>query len=104
MIFSEQSVTATKEILYNDHFVGIPYTVSDSGITANSDGEKIVPAGTILPANDATAQGILLSDTDVTAGPRSATIVVHGFIKNGAIPAAPAAEAKTALKDIQFIG
>ena len=99
-----ETVTATKEILYNDHYVGKPYTVSATGVTANSEGEKIVPAGTILPANDATAQGVLLFDTNVTDGDCTATIVIHGFIKSAALPAAPAAEAKTALKDIQFIG
>lgn len=75
----------TKEILYNDHYVGIPYDCSE--ITANADG--IIPAGTIVPANDATAIGVLLSDV-VKADNPNGTIVIHGFIKKSALPVAPA--------------
>ncbi len=45
------------------------YQVSNAGVTANANGRKIVPAGTVYPANDATAIGILLADVDVTNGP-----------------------------------
>lgn len=103
MKYSEVFATAPVEVLANDHFVAIPYTVSATGVTADADGMKIVKAGTILPANDATAKGVLLHDTDVTDGDRTDAIVIHGFIKSAALPAAPAAEAVTALKQISFL-
>lgn len=79
------TVTATKEILANDHYVAIPYDCT--GLTANSEG--IIPAGTIVPANDATAIGVLLWDVKQAANPNG-TVVVHGFIEKSKLPVAPA--------------
>lgn len=103
MKYSEVFATAPVEVLANDHFVAIPYTVPATGVTAGADGRKIVPAGTILPANDATAVGVLLHDTDVTDGDRTDAIVIHGFIKSSALPVVPDITAVTALKQISFL-
>jgi hypothetical protein len=85
MKYSNTAVTRTAEILYNDHYVAIPYDCS--AISANEDG--IIPAGTIVPANDATAIGVLLHNV-VKADNPNGTIVIHGFIKKAKLPAAPA--------------
>lgn len=85
MKFTAKTFVNTNEILYNDHYVGIPYDCS--AIAANEDG--IIPAGTIVPNNDATAIGVLLSDV-VKADNPNGTIVIHGFIKKSALPVAPA--------------
>ncbi len=98
MKFTNTSVAGDKIILANDHYVAIPYDCSD--IAANSDG--IIPAGTIIPANDATAIGVLLTDI-IKADNPNGTIVVHGFITASKLPAAPAANAKTALNMIKFM-
>jgi len=76
--------------------------VSDSGITADANGKKIVKAGTILPANDATAKGILYNDVDVTNGPQPGSLIVEAYILESRLHTAPSAEAKTALKEIKF--
>lgn len=75
--------------------------VSDVGVTA-VDGKKIVKAGTILPANDATAKGILYNDVDVTYGPQPGALIVEGYILEARLPVAPVAAAKTALTKITF--
>jgi hypothetical protein len=49
--YAETSYSNTKQILLSDHKVAINVLVSDSGIVANSDGKKIVPAGTIVGGN-----------------------------------------------------
>lgn len=103
MKFTKTEVCTSKEILANDHYVAIPFMVSAADVKANEYGKKIVPAGTILPANDATAKGVLLHDVDVTDGDRSDTIVVHGFIKTPKLPEAPADEAIPVLKLISFM-
>jgi hypothetical protein len=103
MKYTEVSATQAKEILANDHYVAIPYTVPDTGVVADANGKKTVPAGTVLPANDATAVGVLLHDTDVTYGAKTDAIVIHGFIKTAKLPVAPADTAKTALKQISFM-
>lgn len=76
--------------------------VSDAGVTAGTDGKKIVKAGTILPANDATAKGILYHDVDVTNGPQPGSLIVEGYVLEARLHTAPAATAKTALTKITF--
>lgn len=85
MKYSNTAVTRTAEILYNDHYVAIPYNCG--AIAANEKG--IIPAGTMIPANDASAIGVLLSDV-VKANNPNGTVVIHGFIKKSKMPAAPA--------------
>ncbi|MDF2722108.1 MAG: hypothetical protein K0Q59_1783 [Paenibacillus sp.] len=83
-------------------FTAFTYQISDSGVTANADGRKIVPAGTVYPANDATAIGITLTDTDVTEGPQPGSVIVDGWILEARLPVAPAIDAKTAMKNLKF--
>lgn len=78
------------------------YLVSDVGVTADSNGKKIVKAGTILPKNDATAEGILYTDVDVTNGPQPGSMIVEAYVLEDRLPTAPDAAAKTALKEIKF--
>lgn len=73
------------------------YQVSNTGVTANAQGRKIVPAGSVYPANDATAIGILYTDVDVTEGPQPGAVLVDAWILEGRLPVAPATTAKTAL-------
>ena len=85
MKFKKTTVTSSKEILYNDHYVAIPYDCS----SLTPDAEGYIPAGTIVPKNDATAIGVLLWDVKPEENPNG-TIVIHGFIDASKIPAAPA--------------
>lgn len=125
MKFKQTDFTGTKEILkFPDHYVAIAVTVSDAGVVANADGKKIVAKGTIVGgatgstlADDtipvtkkntqgvdaSQAEGVLLNDVDVTYGPASGAMIIHGFINLNKLPEAPAADAKTALKGIFFI-
>lgn len=78
------------------------YQISDSGVTPDAQGRKIVPAGTVYPANDTTAVGIVLTDTDVTEGPQPGSVMVGGWVLEDRLPVAPAVDAKTAMKAINF--
>lgn len=91
----------TKEILLDPHTAyAIPVQVNNTGVTENADGRKVLPAGTVLggsdtaltkrtavlsKVNDATAQGILLWDLDVTDGTETGTMVVRGVIDSSKI-------------------
>lgn len=97
MQFEKKDVSVRKEILMNDHYVAVPYDCSK--LTATNG---VVPAGTIVPANDATATGILLHDVVLSENPNG-TAVVHGFIRAAKLPTEPATAAKTALKQITFM-
>lgn len=107
MKFKENQVNMPSEILYNDHFVGMTYMMSSTGVTADSEGKKIVKAGSIIPKNDATAKGVLLSDVDVTNGDAPGTIVIHGFVDNTKLVKngiTVTAEAMGAIPQITFVG
>lgn len=119
--FIQTSYSNKKEILkFPDHYVNLAVTVDDAGITANADGKKIVPAGTIIGGgflNDDTvkvvkatttddvsnAEGVLFNDVDVTYGPAPGAALIHGFVALNKLPAQPTAEEKAALKQITFL-
>lgn len=63
---------------FND-FKGMPYTIKSASVTADSNGKKIVPAGTPLPSASS-VKGLLLEDADVTNGDEVVTIVYQATI------------------------
>lgn len=67
------------------------------------NGRIIVPAGAVIPANGATAVGILYEDIDVTDGAAHGSIVTKGKIYEDRLPATPVSDAKTALKGLAFV-
>ena len=98
----------------------IPVQVTNTGVTADADGKKIIKAGTpiggstnvlenrntvLVVANGSTAQGVILHDVDVTAGQENATMVVAGYVDLNKIAVAdqPVADAKEALTKITFM-
>lgn len=101
MKYSEAAVVVTKEILYNDHYVGIPY---DCTLLSSLATNGVIPAGTLIPSNDGNAIGVLLHDVTLADNPNG-TVVIHGFIKQAALPTAPSQAAVNALigKGVQFM-
>jgi hypothetical protein len=67
------------------------------------DGRKVVPAGAVIPANGATAKGILFEDIDVTDGEMPGSVVIAGTIYGNRLPAALAEAAATALTGITVL-
>jgi hypothetical protein len=57
----------------------------------------IIPAGSIYPANDATAKGIVVNDTEL-AEKQGLALMIKGVAYSNKLPAIPAAAAITALK------
>lgn len=97
MKFTQRTVPQGKMILKNDHYVAIPYDCS--ALTALAT-DGVIPEGTIIPANDATAVGVLLSPVVLAENPNG-TIVIHGFIDTAKLPTAPADT--VALPLVQFM-
>lgn len=98
MKYTTTAVSRTPEILYNDHYVAIPYDCSE--IETNEQG--IIPAGTIVPTNNNLAEGVLLHDVRPEENPNG-TIVIHGFVNVAKMPAEPKDSATNALSNIVFI-
>ena len=99
MIFQKTDVLTTPEILYNAHYVAVPYNCTSLSSLATNG---VIPAGTVIPANGATAFGVLLHDVTLAENPNG-TVVVDGFIKKNKMPTAPASAAISALKKITFM-
>ena len=99
MTFQKTDILNTPEILYNAHYVAVPFDCSALTSLATNG---VIPAGTIVPANDKTATGILLHDVTLAENPNG-TAVVDGFIKVAKLPDTPNADALTALKKITFM-
>ena len=99
MKFTSKNVPQGKNILANDHYVAIPYDCSALTSLA-TDG--VIPEGTIIPKNDATAIGVLLNPVVLAENPNG-TVVIHGFIRKEKLPTAPATAAMTAMSGIAFL-
>ncbi|MFD1455228.1 hypothetical protein ACFQ44_05955 [Levilactobacillus lanxiensis] len=81
--------------------VALGAIVSDTGVTADSNGKKIIPAGSpvggddstleneqavLSVVSDATAQGILEFPVDVTGGPSDGTLIINGYVNENRLP------------------
>lgn len=76
--------------------------ISQTGVTANSDGFKIVKGGTIYPSNDGNAIGIVYEDVDVTSGNMPGSVVTAGTVYEDRLAVEIASAAKNALKELGF--
>lgn len=94
--------------------VAIGVLLNDTGVKADANGRKVIPAGTpvggtdstladeqavLSVSNDANAQGVLEHNVDVTAGQGNGTLIVFGFVNEFRLPdgVTVSDEAKTAL-------
>lgn len=62
--------------------------IPQTGATTLTNGAKYVKAGTIYPANDATAVGIVYEDVDVTNGDAAGSVVLSGVVYEDRLPEA----------------
>lgn len=116
---TENQILSAPELAYS-----LPCRVTNTGISANADGKKIIEAGTpvsgSLEARDtafvvasttegvSNAVGVVLHDVDVTSGAMNAQVCTFGFVDvnkvSTAVAAMYTAAAKTALAGrIQFM-
>lgn len=75
--------------------------VADTGVVADAYGNKTVPAGTIYPADDSTAIGIMFTDTDVTMGAAEGSVMVAGRVYEERLTIS--SDAKSALAAIGIV-
>ena len=118
---SKETYGVEKHILIanNSYMVTLPAQVTNTGVDADSNGKKILRAGTpvtgniekrdtaFTKTNGNTAKAILLHDVDVTNGASNATIVLAGVVDLLKIDETTAAlitsDVKTALPRIIFV-
>ena len=78
-------------------------SASHSQAVTLADGSKIVPAGAVIPANGATAKGILYEDVEVSKGDMPGSVVTEGTVYEDRLPASLDSDAKTAMTGIRVI-
>lgn len=76
--------------------------IPQSLATTAADGSKYVKMGTVFPANDATAEGIVYEDVDVTTGNMPGSVVLSGVVNTDKLPVELAEAAVTALQTKGF--
>lgn len=64
--------------------------IPQSLATTEANGTKYVKMGTVYPANDATAEGIVYEDVDVTTGAMPGSVVLKGVVYEDRLPEAVA--------------
>lgn len=62
--------------------------IAQTGATTADNGSKYVKMGTVYPANDATAEGIVYEDVDVTTGDMPGSVVLKGVVYEDRLPEA----------------
>lgn len=77
--------------------------ISQTGATTGENGAKYVRMGTVYPANDNTAIGIVYEDVDVSTGDMPGSVVTKAEVYEDRLPVALATAAKTALTGKGFI-
>lgn len=117
-IKTQAYVNVDQILFYTDPQVSVGIQVTNTGISADSDGRKILKAGTPVSGSleargtafvkasttegVSDAVGVLLHDVDVTAGAENATLLIFGFVDLNKLTTATQAlitsEVKTALK------
>ncbi|QSE76322.1 hypothetical protein JW886_07585 [Lactococcus taiwanensis] len=64
--------------------------------------DGVLPAGSIYPANDETAEGITINDVDVSKGAQPVGVIVSGHILIERLPVKPEDAAQTAMREVKF--
>lgn len=97
------NTTGTSPVNFLESEVGLVLKTAEIPQTmGKADGTKvIVPAGTVFPADDATAKGIIFHDVDVTSGNVAGSIMVAGRVLTERLSIT--ATAQKALTDIRFV-
>lgn len=116
--FNKIIATNPKQILFmTNPYAAVGITVSSDGVTASSDGKKIIKAGTPvsgdleargtafkIASTTNVAKGVVLHDIDVTSGSNNAELLILGFVNlnnlDTDVQALITADVKTALKGI----
>ncbi len=77
--------------------------MAQSAATTAPNGGKYIPMGTVWPANNATAEGIVYEPVDVSTGDMPGSVVTCGKVYADRLAVTLAAEAKTALEGKGFV-
>lgn len=86
MFYQEHRKVEEINWLASAKFQTFTYQIPESMGILQDDGRKVVPSGTVFPANDATAIGLVFNEVDVTNGDVPGSILVEGWVIEERLP------------------
>lgn len=101
-MYVKQNSVNEVNFLASSKFQNFTRMVSDTGVTADANGRKIVPAGTVYKNENGVAIGLLFHDVDVTNGPHEAAVMYQGIVLGARLPAEVSEADKATMKGIMF--
>ena len=90
------------QFLKSAKFQNFTKQINDTGVSANEEGKKIVPAGTVYKENEK-AIGLTFHDVDVTYGPQPVAVMVEGYVIEERLPKTVEQADKTTMTGIKFM-
>ncbi len=87
--------------LASSHYQNFTYQAEPDEVEANSEGRKIIPAGTVYK-KDGKAIGLTFHEVDVTKGPQPVAVMVEGYVVEDRLPAEISAEDKANMPNIRY--
>lgn len=94
-----EKFTSGKNILASEVGLVLKTVELAQSMATEEDGYKIIKAGTVFPANDSTAKGLVFEDVDMTNDTkRPGSVIIAGRVLEDNLPATVQADAKTALE------
>lgn len=93
MSFNQNDVTSSKVyapgyFLAHEECERKTRQIPQAGAVSRPDGAKYVKMGTVFPANNGTAIGIVYEDVDVTSGDMPGSVVLKGVVYEDRLPEA----------------
>lgn len=98
MYFNKEKVSEVN-FLASARFQSFTYQATQAMVPGE---DKVLPAGSVFPKNDATAIGITIHDVDLSKGDQPVGVIVEGYILEDRLPVKPDALAKPEMKEIKF--
>lgn len=87
--------------LASARYQNFTYQADDTGVEANANGRKIIPAGTVYKKNGK-AIGLTFHDVDVTEGPQPVAVMVEGWVVEDRLPIQVSNADKATMTGIHF--
>lgn len=100
-VSKKRNYESTPAFVSSAHIISRTRTATQA-MGTDVDGKKVLKAGSVFPANDATAEGLTLHDVDLTHGDQPVGVMVEGYVYEARLPVAVDTLAKPELKEIKF--
>lgn len=101
MYFKSESVEEIN-FLASAKYLNFTREISDEGVTADTNGKKIVKAGTVYRNENDVAIGLVFADVDVTNGPQPGAVMYEGWVYASRLPAVVSEADKATMTGIHF--